>query len=147
MWSKEQITELIQRFEAGVLPRTEWTHEAHLVMGVAYVLEYPFEKAMERAREHIIAHNEAVGTRNTQEEGYHETITRFWLIMIKMFLVRTTTTSVDEAVNLFLQSRNADKSVPLNYYSKQELFSTWARTEWVPPLNPIVPIIDNAFQL
>ena len=68
------------------LPKADWTHHAHLRAGLWHVLEHgPFE-AMERLRARICAYNESVGTANTDTSGYHETITRFYVVIIDRFL-------------------------------------------------------------
>ncbi|MGB0175731.1 MAG: hypothetical protein ACPF9D_01105, partial [Owenweeksia sp.] len=69
-----------------MLPKPEWTHEAHLVVAIWYSSLYPFEEALSLVRQNITAHNESVGTPNTDTEGYHETITRFWLMVARHFL-------------------------------------------------------------
>ena len=33
-----QAEQLVQKFESGTLPKSEWTHEAHLIVGLKMVL-------------------------------------------------------------------------------------------------------------
>ncbi|OFZ23252.1 MAG: hypothetical protein A3D92_08980 [Bacteroidetes bacterium RIFCSPHIGHO2_02_FULL_44_7] len=133
MWNKDYIEEFIRRFEAGQLPKEEWTHEAHLVVGIVYVTRYEFDRALALARENITAHNVAVGTINSDSSGYHESITRFWLEIIKRYLKARQYHSIEETVHLFLRSSAADKDLPMEFYSRERLFTTEARTNWVDP--------------
>jgi hypothetical protein len=41
-----QICFQIQRFEKEELPKSEWTHEAHLAVAIWYVSKLGFEKAL-----------------------------------------------------------------------------------------------------
>lgn len=133
MWSEKYIEEFILRFEACHLPKEEWTHDAHLVVGIVYVMNYEFDLAMARARKNITAHNSAVGTINSDSSGYHESITRFWLEIIKRELRTGHFNSIEEAVHHFLNSSSADKDLPIDYYSKEVLFTPEARKNWVSP--------------
>lgn len=133
MWSKEYIEELIGSFEAGQLPKEEWTHDAHLVVGIVYVLSYEFDSAMGRARKNITAHNSSVGTINSDDSGYHESITRFWLEIIKHYMSERLFDSIEEAVPHFLNSSAANKNLPMEYYSKEVLFTPEARKNWISP--------------
>ncbi|MEZ4771868.1 MAG: hypothetical protein R3D00_01720 [Bacteroidia bacterium] len=131
--SKKEIELFIQQFEAKTLPKPQWTHEAHLVVAVWYSYSYGFSEALRLIRGHIIKFNESVGTPNTDTSGYHETMTRFWLISTKEFLIRQEFTSLVEACNAFLHSDLAKKNLPLEFYSREKLFSIHARHNWVGP--------------
>ena len=75
--SRESLDTFIDQWERGVLPKSEWTHAAHITVGTCYVLRYG-ATALDRIREGILRYNAAVGTANTDSSGYHETLTRFW---------------------------------------------------------------------
>lgn len=132
-YSEAEIDSLLRRFESRKLPRTEWTHEAHLVVAICYCVKYPFQKALELARQNITAHNESVGTPNTDTEGYHETITRLWLVLALSFIKQSATPSVTEICNNFIKSGMGKSSYPLIFYTKERLFSVEARHNWVEP--------------
>ena len=70
--SLEQVEELVQKFEKGTLTKSEWTHEAHLIVGLKMVLTYK-EQAFPEMKKRIIRFNESVGTINSESSGYHET--------------------------------------------------------------------------
>ena len=132
-YTQAEIASLIQHFESRTLPKSEWTHEAHLIVGIWYAWHYPFEEALARLREGIFCYNEAVGTENTDSSGYHETITQFWLKLASSFLTNTTFSTVEEACKGFLASSYIHKGYLFNFYSREHLFSVQARKNWVEP--------------
>ena len=83
---ESRIYVLAGRFLERTLPRAEWTHEAHLRVGLLHLLRYPPGESLDRLRVGIREYNEAVGVRNTDSSGYHETITRFYVERIAVFL-------------------------------------------------------------
>ena len=85
-YTEAEINALIDRFEKQELPKVEWTHEAHLVMAIWYMTHYDAKEALDRCRVNITLHNESVGTPNTDDEGYHESITKFWLWVAGKFI-------------------------------------------------------------
>lgn len=132
-YTEKEINFLIERFEAEKLPKAEWTHEAHLVVAVWYCSKHSLEKALPIVRRNITNHNTSVGTPNTDTEGYHETITKFWLIIASEFLKTQSESSIDVSCNSFINSVYAQSNFPLNFYSEQLLFSVKARHHWVEP--------------
>ncbi|MEL7120391.1 MAG: hypothetical protein AAFO07_13155 [Bacteroidota bacterium] len=85
-FTNTSLKSLIERFEQQILPKAEWTHEAHLAVAVWYTHHYCATVALERVRKNITLHNESVGIANTDTSGYHETITQFWLNTVREFL-------------------------------------------------------------
>ena len=49
-WTDAAIEELARRFAAAAIPRPEWSHEAHLVMGAWHVHTLGAAKALEALR-------------------------------------------------------------------------------------------------
>src|SRR5687768_459807 len=89
--------ELVRRFRERTLSKAEWTHAAHLRVGLWHVLRFPSGEALERLRAGIRALNETHGNANTDTGGYHETITRFYVLWIGDFANRAgRERSVDE---------------------------------------------------
>ncbi len=132
-YTHQEIHDLIERFESRKLPKLEWTHEAHIVVALWYCSKYSFKEALNHVREKIRKHNESVGTENTDTEGYHETITKFWLLVASDFLRKTKHLSIEDKCNAMINSEFGKSSYPLDYYSRQLLFSTTARHCWVKP--------------
>ncbi len=132
-YSKSEIDALMLRFEARELPKPEWTHEAHIVVAVWYIMQSDFEQALDIVRENITKHNESVGTINSDTDGYHETITKFWLMVAKAFVEENEFTDKYEAINALIDSRYGKSDYPFEYYSKENLFSVKARHNWIEP--------------
>src|SRR5690606_32013464 len=92
-----------------------------------------FDSALKLVRENITKHNESVGTINSDTDGYHESITRFWLVVASDFLKTQPSQSISELCNNFIQSDCGQSKYPLTYYSEGLLFSVEARHNWVEP--------------
>ena len=124
-----EIERLVGGFEDGTLPKSEWTHQAHMTVAYWYLSTYSGSEATNRIRDGIKKYNEAVGTKNTETSGYHETITLFWLWAVRRFMLKSdSVNSTLDSINLLLSSH--DKNFPLEYYSKELLMSWDARLEW-----------------
>src|SRR5215471_13408594 len=76
--SEESLAEFLRTWEAGRLPKAAWTHAAHVAVAACYAFEHNAEATFARMKAGIIRHNQSVGTANTETNGYHETLTRFW---------------------------------------------------------------------
>lgn len=132
-YSQREIESLIERFEAEKLPKAEWTHEAHLVVAIWYCSKFDFNEALPLVRENITKHNTSLGTPNTDYEGYHETITKFWLLIVNDFIRLQKSGTVSRLCNDFIQSPYGKSSYPLEFYSTERLFSVEARQHWLEP--------------
>lgn len=133
VFSQTKIQSLVERFIAKTLPKDEWTHEAHLVMSIWHTLKYQEDRALELISRRIFNYNEAVGTKNSETEGYHETLTRFWMKIASNFLKNQNFPSNEAACNEFLKSDFTSKNLPLEYYDEAILMATEARKNWVVP--------------
>jgi hypothetical protein len=128
-----EILEVVRGFEARTLPRGEWTHAAHLTVALWYLLQFDWPLAVERVRRGIKLYNEAHGVRSTPTGGYHETLTLFWLRVVRSFLEsdfnegRSLVALANELVS------SAGRQMPLTFYTRELLFSTEARAAWVEP--------------
>lgn len=140
-YSETEVDSLMNRFEARELPKEEWTHEAHLVVAIVYCSNYSLDEALNLSRENISRHNESTGGINTDTDGYHETITKFWLIIADNFLQGKSFESSSEACNALINSDFGGSKFPFEYYSENLLFTVHARHNWKDPdLRPIESI-------
>ena len=116
------------------LPRAHWTHEAHLAACTWLVRNRP-DIAIERELPAIIsAYNEAVGGVNDDTQGYHETITQVYIAGVKAHLAEVwVEVSLHAAVNALLLSSRGRRDLPLQFYSKERLFSMQARRGFLEP--------------
>ena len=123
-----------ERFFACTIPKSEWTHHAHLTVGAWHVDRYGPEEALERLRAGIRRLNESHGTPNSTTRGYHETITRAYVTLLAEFLKSCSANlAIEEKVALLLESPLAEKDVLLKFYSRERLMSTEARAIWLEP--------------
>jgi hypothetical protein len=128
------LTDQIARhFRALTLPKPEWTHYAHLRVGLWHLLHHSPEEAMGLLRSGIRALNESHGVANTESGGYHETITRFYVWQIATFLAASDRTRTPDELAVELILRYGDKDLPFRYWTKERLMSTEARLGWVEP--------------
>ncbi len=132
-----EIERVVCCFGDCTLPCEEWTHAAHLTVGLWYARQYPPEEALDRIRSGIKRYNVACGGENTDFSGYHETITRFYMWLIGKYLASIPDRSDWVAVTNALVDHVGDHA-PDRYYSRQRLMSVAARADWLPPdLQPL----------
>jgi hypothetical protein len=128
-----EVLSLLRRFHDRTLPREEWTHAAHLTVALWHLLEYDWAEAVSRVRLGIQRHNAAHGIRTTPTGGYHETLTLFWVRRVRAFLEE----GRNEARSLVALANDLsdalDSRLPLEYYTRERLFSSEARAAWVEP--------------
>jgi hypothetical protein len=133
-WTNDaQLDDFVVRFLNRTLPKSEWTHAAHLSVGAWHVHRFGVEEAVNRLRQAIRALNESHGTANTDSGGYHETITRAYALLIAEFLSGQREGTLAQRVGALLASPLAHKNALLEYYSKERLMSVAARGEWSGP--------------
>ena len=136
--SRPAVATFIARFERGEVSKTEWTHEAHLVAGYWYVGTLGASQAIEEMRKRIRFHNEATGIANTASGGYHESITRLYIHAIAAGIAGQPAAGFEKGLRALLASPLAASAWPLQYYSRDRLFSVEARRHWVEPdLQPL----------
>jgi len=127
----------IERIGNGLLdrslPRTEWTHEAHLAACLWIVSERRDIDPDRDMRGIISGYNAAVGGVNDDTQGYHETITQCFIHAVRLHLAGTAETTLVEGVNALLNSRFGRRDWPLAFYSRDLLFSVAARRGFVEP--------------
>lgn len=126
---------MVARLFSGVvgksLPRPEWTHPAHLVFATALLAHEGLAGAEKRAPTLIRGYNESVGGVNDDTQGYHHTITLFFLRHIDAFLAPHAADAAGARATRLLASPLAAPDYPLRFYSRERLFSVAARRGWV----------------
>ncbi len=129
----EEVNLLAKAFEDRTLPKAEWTHAAHLIVGLYYCYHNPFGVAKNLMSDGINWLNDAHGTPNTETSGYHETLTVFWLRTVANFLEKAgREKNLAELANELIATVN-DTKLPLKFYSRERLFSVEARINYVEP--------------
>jgi hypothetical protein len=115
------------------LPKPAWTHAAHFA-AACWLIRCRPDIHPERDMPGLIrAYNLATGVRNTDTEGYHETITQASLRGARAVLAAFEDAPLPVALNALLAGELGDKNWPLAYWSRERLFSAAARRGWVEP--------------
>jgi hypothetical protein len=136
--SEDEIEAIVTAFEHCSLPKSKWTHRAHLTVAAWYLTRYSGQEAANLIRAGIKRYNAANGVLPSPTGGYHETMTLFWTCIVSKYLLlgdpdRRFVDLVNELIN-----KHGDKNLPFAYYSRELLFSRQARFSWVEPdLKPI----------
>lgn len=107
------------------LPKARWTHEAHLTVCWATLRELAPAAALVRLRAAIRAYNAAVGTVDDDTNGYHETLTRYFVGAVAAL--------ADRELAAVLADPTCGRDAPLSHWSRDRLFSVAARRAWVDP--------------
>jgi len=131
--SADAIRRIGEGLLARTLPRPDWTHEAHLAATTYLVVERPDIDIDAELPGIIRRYNESVGGRNTDTEGYHETITRVFLAAVRDHVAETPGQELRARVNALLLSDRGRRDWPLRSYSPERLFSVDARLGFVKP--------------
>ncbi len=116
------------------LPKAEWTHAAHFAAAL-WLMRHRSDLDLPAAMPDIIrGYNTAVGGRNTETEGYHETITQASLTAARAFLAaRPKDEPLHATVAALMASALGKPDWILGHWSRAKLFSAEARLVWVEP--------------
>jgi hypothetical protein len=124
---EEEIRKLVNEFESCTIHPAEFRHYQHLAVALWYLKHFPYDEASEKMRAGIKRLAASAG-----KTGYHETITLFWLEVVREFLQnRSAGETVCESANSL--ANEYKKSLIGDYYSEDVLGSVEAKTEWVEP--------------
>jgi len=133
-WPTEsEHQDLIARFHEGTVAASEFTHAAHLVVGLWHAAGLDEATALTRMRAGILRLNAAHGTPNSDTRGYHETITRAYLVLLARFAAAHADLDGAVLAQALLSSPLAQRDALFNYYSRDLLMSLAARWDWVEP--------------
>ena len=132
-----ELESLVRDFEGCTLPREAWTHRAHLAVSVWYLFHFSREEATRLIRTGIQRYNASLG--NTK--GYHETVTLAWIAVVAAELSASTDKSLEFLAD-FIPSKYGRCDFLLKHFSKELLFSEFARQEWVNP--DLLPLPENS---
>ena len=132
--SEEALGEFLECFERGTWPKPEWNHAAHVAVAGCYLIGDADEEAADRARRCIRHYNQCTGTVNSDHSGYHETLTLFWLAVVKARLrqIESGVARID-AVRMLVAEFVPLRDLFREYYSFDVVRSVEARRSWVPP--------------
>ena len=119
--SEEALSEFLECFERGTWPKPEWNHAAHVAVAGCYLIRYPDEEAADRGIK-------------SDHSGYHETLTLFWLALVKARLrrIEPDVARID-VVRILVAEFAPQRDLFREYYSFDVVHSVEARRSWVPP--------------
>jgi hypothetical protein len=124
--SDAEILTLVDRLERCLLGKEEFHHRDHLTVAVAYLYASNLETSLDRMRtslKRFAAHHGVAGL-------YHETLTRFWLLLVEKRLDRSQ--CLEQSVKQVREQLN-DKNVAFEYYSRGRIESKEAKETWLKP--------------
>ncbi|MGB7710901.1 MAG: hypothetical protein WBL95_15415 [Microcoleus sp.] len=131
--SPSEIDSLIHAFQECSLPRSQWTHEAHLTVALWYLFYDKEQAAINALRNGIKRYNSAQGIETTKDGGYHETLTLFWVRIIRRYLAQESRNRSMVSLANGLIAKYASRTLPFSYYTRDRLMSWEARINWVEP--------------
>lgn len=140
-YNAKEAERIVESFLHCNLAKEKYTHAAHILAGFYLYCHHGLD-AFQLMEKHIILFNDSVNTINSDDSGYHKTITFFWINAIGQFTAKFDSISfMDENIRHIFDSPLMDKNLPLNFYSREWLFTKKARKEIVEPdIKPILKI-------
>jgi hypothetical protein len=129
--SEAALESLVRRWQECTLPGPEFTHAAHLAACAWLTFDFRGEELAGVMKRGLIQFNEAAGTPNSADRGYHEMLTRFWCALVeKSAEGHATRLSAARAV---VGTYSDDRSASDRCYSFNVLKSREARQNWIQP--------------
>ena len=129
----DTLEAFIEAWHAGRLTRADWTHGAHVAVCAYYAFDRDPETTFAIVKAGILDFARACGIVHTATSGYHETLTRFWTLVIAAHVRDSGATSRWAAVQEALDRFGDDRELPQRAYSFDVVRDARARAEWVPP--------------
>jgi hypothetical protein len=103
-------------------------------MAFWYLSRLDEAQATARIRSGILHYNDCQGTPNTDDSGYHETLTLFWIRIVMKFLKDADASWSELEVANRLVEAYADRSgLWREYYSFDLIRSAESRKRWIEP--------------
>lgn len=131
--SEAELEAFMTSWWNGALPRSHWSHAAHVMVAAYYAFDHDAEQTLALVKAGILRYAEVVGIVQTPDSGYHETLTRLWATVVRNFLASRAWSTRWEAVNAAVTAFAGDRSLPQRYYSFDVARDRRARREWVEP--------------
>jgi hypothetical protein len=145
--TSETLDIFLRGFEEGTLPKSEWTHGAHVAAAASYLFvsqNFSIAPVLPLMRARISNYNLAVGGANTPTSGYHETLTHFWLLIVSRHLREDPPASRLEAARNAVSAFGEERSLHIRYYSGDVVKDTAARQTWRAP--DLLPLAEDTHQ-
>ena len=125
----DQIEQIVQAFETCTCPPGQFNHHAHITVALWYLTKMPFSEATDKMRSTI----QQFARSHHHSHLYNETITMFWLKLLRHLLdVTEPNASLPDVTYQTITSLGSMRFV-FSHYSKELVFSDRARKHWVEP--------------
>jgi hypothetical protein len=131
--SAETLDQFVREWECGTLSKARWTHGAHVGVAAYFAYDHTAAALLHIMRLGIRHYNLASGGANTQDHGYHETMTRFWAGVVGEFVRQGKFPLRLEAVRRALVEFGERSDYHRGFYSFDVVADRYARREWVAP--------------
>ncbi|MEP7038580.1 MAG: hypothetical protein ABI891_09555 [Acidobacteriota bacterium] len=120
-----EMAAVVESFERGTISRENWRHAEHLTVALHYLSHHDDETALTKMRCGIFNLLKAFEVDLTKEMPYPETMTVFWMRTVFDFANSKNNCSIIEIFSEMTEK--FDKDYPLQFYSRELLFSGEAR--------------------
>lgn len=133
--NNKAVENLVWRLSSGTLPQSEWGHAARLTLILWAIRHYSRYDAVLFIRETFKKYyRKTLGFVATNNKGYHETQTLFWVWQIRKYVAAfEVEQDISQFANDLINSELASENLIEDYYSSTILESKEARLNWVQP--------------
>ncbi len=132
------IASLVGRFENGLLAPQDWCHCTRLTVTYWYLLHLDEAVAAERMITGLRRYTRRHALKIAVRDGYHETLTLFWLAIARTFRSQHGDEDDLTQLNRFVSHYGQREMAFLEFYSRERISSWTARYRWVEPdLKPL----------
>ena len=121
--------ELIDRFEGGLVPESDFHHADHVRLAFAYLCQFPPLEALDKFIGALKRYAAALGKANL----YHETITHAYFFLIRERMARTARLDWDEFIAANPDLLTWKNGILTRYYEDATLRSELARAVFLFP--------------
>jgi hypothetical protein len=130
--SDDEIKALVHGFEDCSTRPSQFNHRAHLVVALSYLHLYKLSvsEATERMRAGLYRFLDHYGE---DRQVYNETITLFWIKLVRSFLDRTDAIRPVADIANELIAACGNSQLIYSYYTKERLLSDEAKKQWIEP--------------
>lgn len=131
--SEKDINNLVESFDNQTLPHDDWHHLEHIAVAAYYLHHFDPNTATEKIKAGIKKLNDAHGAIQTENSGYHETITVFLMKILAKKYKEVGDCNLWKKFELGVELLFGLNSFLMEYYSP-ELINSWeARLNWIKP--------------
>jgi len=134
--SAEALDAFVADWRDGHLPKSAWTHAAHVATAAYHAFDAPPEAVFDAMKRGILYFNSCAGVVSGPDSGYHETLTRCWSNLITRAIADARPESRFAAATHAVQIFGEDRNIPQRFYTFDVVRDRRARREWIPPDRP-----------